>query len=110
MPSATYALFREAILHERRVACIYDGHPRELCPVILGPSKGEEKVLAYQVGGRPSRGAIAPAGAWKCLRLARVKFARLQDGPWREGQGHRAEQTCVDRIDLDINVHVRGAR
>jgi hypothetical protein len=110
MPSAIYALFRQAILDQRPIACFYDGHPRKLCPVILGQSKGEEKVLAYQVGGTTSRGAVASGGEWKCLRLAGVKFARLDDGPWREGQGHTTRQTCVDYVDLDINIHVRQAR
>jgi hypothetical protein len=110
MPSATYAVFRQAILNERRVECTYDGHPRELCPVILGHSKREEMVLAYQVGGTTSRGAVEAPGEWKCLRLARVKFARLQDGPWREGSGHATQQTCVDDVDLDVNIHVRRRR
>jgi hypothetical protein len=47
MPSATYALFRNAILAERQVICTYDGLPRELCPHIIGTNKdGKEAVLA----------------------------------------------------------------
>jgi len=46
-------------------------------------------------------------GAWKCLDLARVEDAALRDGPWHEGASHKAKQSCVEEIDLDINIHVR---
>ena len=107
MPSATYALFREAILAERQVTCSYDGRIRELCPHIIGRNKnGEEVVLAWQFAGQSS-GRLPQ---WRCLRLANVRDASSRDGPWHEGGLHRSEQTCVADIDLDINVHVRGRR
>jgi hypothetical protein len=109
MPSATYELFREAILGEKRVTCTYDGYPRELCPIILGHSEDEEKVLAYQVGGSSSKG-LPRGGEWKCLFLSKVKNPRVQDGPWREDVLHRQEQRCVDSVDIDINIHVRKRR
>jgi hypothetical protein len=98
MPSATYKLFREAMFAEKQVHCFYDGHVRVLCPVILGHSDGEEKLLAYQVGGTGSRG-LPRAGQWKCLRLLRVKDPKLRDGPWREGERHRQEQSCVQKSE-----------
>lgn len=107
MPSATYELFRQAILEQKQVVCSYGGHPRELCPAILGRTDGLEKVLAYQVGGSGSRG-LPPDGAWKCLIVSGVLGAALHDGPWREGAGHAKEQTCVHKVELDINIHVRG--
>ena len=110
MRSATYRLFRDAILNQQRIVCRYDGYWRELCPVIIGLSDGEEKLLAYQVGGWTSAGPIAREGAWKCFRLAHVDEPKFQDGPWREGSGHAQTQTCVAEIDLDINIHVRKSR
>jgi hypothetical protein len=109
MSSPTYRLFRQAMLAEKQVAWLYDGRPRELCPVILGRSKGEEKVLAYQVGGESSK-PLPRDGEWKCLWLAKVQGARLREGPWREGARHRTTQTCVEEVDLDINIHVRRRR
>ena len=107
MPSATYALFREAILAEKQVTCSYDGRTRELCPHIIGRNRhGEEVVLAWQFAGQTS--GVLPQ--WRCLRLANVRGARAREGPWHEGGSHRSEQTCVSRIDLDINVHVRKLR
>src|SRR5262245_26829196 len=104
MPSATYMMFRNAILAEQQVVCTYEGRHRELCPHILGTSKrGEEVVLAWQFSGASS----GKLPQWRCLRLSEVKGASLRDGPWYEGGSHRTAQTCVNNIDLDINVHVR---
>lgn len=107
MPSTTYALFRNAILSERQVVCVYDGRFRELCPHIIGTNKrGEEVVLAWQFGGDSS----GPLPQWRCLKLVNVGEARSREGRWHEGASHRTTQTCVSGIDLDINVHVRKRR
>ena len=107
MPSATYALFRAAILAERQVVCSYDGRWRELCPHIIGRNRsGEEVVLAWQFAGESS----GKLPQWRCLRLAHVTAISLRKGPWREGGSHRTEQTGVSAIDLDINIHVRKRR
>jgi predicted DNA-binding transcriptional regulator YafY len=107
MSSATYALFRNAILTEQQVVCRYDGRVRELCPHIIGISKsGEEVVLAWQFAGESS----GPLPQWRCLRLANVSDARMRNGRWLEGGSHRTQQTCVSKIDLDINIHVRKQR
>ena len=107
MRSANYALFRNAILAEKQVTCIYESRQRELCPHIIGTNKrGEEVVLAWQFGGESS--GLLPQ--WRCLRLANVRNARARKGPWHAGGSHKAEQKCVVNIDLDINVDVRKLR
>ncbi len=111
MPSPTYTLFRNAILSQQQVICSYGGRHRELCPIILGTNrKGDEAVLAWQFAGEVSDGKLPPGGAWKCFRLANVRNARARDGRWHEGGSHRSEQSCVTKIDLDINIHVRKNR
>ena len=107
MPSATYAVFRNAILAEKQVVCSYEGRPRELCPHIIGTNRnGEEVVLAWQFGGDSS----GPLPQWRCLRLAGVKDARMRNGSWHVGGSHKTTQSCVSEIDLDINIHVRKLR
>jgi hypothetical protein len=107
MPSATYTLFRSAILAEQQVTCIYNGRHRELCPHIIGTNKnGEEAVLAWQFAG-DSSGRLPQ---WRCLRLANVRNARARDGRWYAGGSHKTTQICVTNIDLDINIHVRKLR
>ena len=107
MPSATYHLFRNAILGEQQVICSYEGRHRESCPHIIGTNKrGEEVVLAWQFAGESS----GKLPQWRCLILANVKNARARKGRWHEGGSHRSAQTCVSEIDLDINIHVRKRR
>lgn len=60
-------------------------------------------MLAWQFAGESS----GPLPQWRCLKLANVSEARAREGRWHEGRSHRATQTCVSQIDLDINVHVR---
>ncbi|GLR88057.1 hypothetical protein [Bradyrhizobium iriomotense] len=107
MPSQNYALFRNAILAEQQVTCVYEGRRRELCPHIIGTNRhGEEVVLAWQFAGESS----GKLPQWRYLRLANVSKGRTRDGRWHEGGSHRTTQTCVTDIDLDINVHVRKLR
>ncbi|NEU98548.1 hypothetical protein [Bradyrhizobium uaiense] len=107
MASRTYTTFRKAILAEQQVVCVYAGRRRELCPHIIGHNKsGEEVALAWQFAGESS----GKLPQWRCLRLANVTDAKARDGSWHEGSSHRTEQTCVNAIDLDINVHVRKRR
>jgi hypothetical protein len=107
MPSTAYHLFRNAIFAEQQVSCTYEGRRRELCPPIIGMNRnGEEVVLAWQFAGESS----GKLPQWRCLRLANVRDARARDGRWYEGGSHKTEQTCVSRIDLDINIHVRKRR
>jgi hypothetical protein len=88
MPSATYSLFRNAILAEQQVTCVYDARLRELCPHIIGTNKkGEETVLAWQFGGE----SFGKLPQWRCFKLADVSDARagarhVQDGCSRRCQ------------------------
>jgi hypothetical protein len=100
--SANYGLFEQAMRLRKQIVCVYGGHPREICPVILGHSQGQEKALTYQIGGKSMSG-LPPAGEWRCLFLSKVSNAQLRDGPWRVGASHTQPQGCVQIVDLDIN-------
>ena len=102
MSSAAYCLFAKAMAERKQIVCTYDGYSRELCPIILGHSKGEEKALTFQFGGG-SRSGLPPGGEWRCLFLARVSAVELREGPWLSGTSHSQPQGCVDEVDLDVN-------
>jgi len=102
VPSTAYNLFERAITSRRQILCMYNGRPRELCPIILGHSRGQEKALTYQFGGQSSKG-LPPGGQWGCLWLSKVSNVRLRDGPWHAGDGHSQPQGCVEIVDLDVN-------
>src|SRR5260370_8215629 len=101
MPSATYALFRNAILAEQQVVCLYDGRRRELCPHIIGTSKsGEEVVLAWQFFGESS----GKLPQWRCLKLANVRNPRGRGGPSPPGGSHPPDQTPPTHTHPPINI------
>ena len=101
MASATYRLFADAMAQRRPVLCMYQGHPRALCPIILGHSEGVEKALTWQFAGTGSRGPVR--GSWKCLVLSQIRHAEIVSGPWHAGARHSHPQSCVRSVDLDVN-------
>jgi hypothetical protein len=101
-PSSTYLLFAQAMADRKQILCTYNGYPRELCPIILGHSQGQEKALTFQFGGESDSG-LPPGGDWKCLFLAKVSNVQLRDGPWYAGDRHSQRQRCVEVVDIDIN-------
>jgi len=103
--SDTFAAFRRAILERKQVTCTYRGLQREICPHILGHSKGEEKVLAFQFAGESTSG-LPPEGEWRCLRLSDVRNVQMRDGRWYSASRHRAAQTCVEDVFIDVNTAV----
>ncbi len=102
VPSVTYELFVEAMASRKQMLCVYDGYPRELCPIILGRSKGREMALTYQFAGEGKNG-LPPEGQWKCLVLSKVSEIELRDGPWHAGSSHNRPQSCVEIVELDVN-------
>lgn len=103
MPSATYELFLRAMRERMQITCVYQGHRREVCPILLGRTGLEEISLAFQFAGDTSDGQIPPPGDWKCLRLSDVRDAALRPGPWRSGDGHSSDQTCMKMVEYDVN-------
>lgn len=102
VPSQIYNLFSQAMAGRKQVLCLYGGHLRELCPIILGHSHGQEKALTYQFGGK-SQSGLTRGGEWRCLWLNKVSNVQLRDGPWHAGNGHSQPQGCVELVDLDVN-------
>jgi hypothetical protein len=103
MPSPVYQLFRDAITSRKQITCHYQGLYRELCPHVLGHTKGEEVALTYQFAGE-SREGLSPGGGWKCLRLSEVRNAQLREGRWHTGFRHTRFQSCVQIVDCDAGA------
>jgi hypothetical protein len=102
MPSATHALLLKAMREERPVACTYQGHRREICPVMLGRDGLTEKALVYQFGGATSRGPVTKPD-WKCFKLNEVEDGHLIDRRWHSGSQHSEAQHCMKMVEYDIN-------
>jgi hypothetical protein len=102
MASVNYQIFEQAMRSRKQIVCRYGGYRRELCPIVLGHSRGQEKALTYQFGG-DSKSGLPAGGEWRCLWLSKVSDAQLRDGPWLAGASHSQPQGCVEEVDLDIN-------
>jgi hypothetical protein len=102
MTTAAYNQVAEAMRRLKAMTCRYDGHQRTFCPIILGDTEGEEKVLVYQVGGRTSKGQLVRP-EWKCFFISKMREIKFSDVPWQSGDLHRKAQTCVEEVDLDVN-------
>jgi hypothetical protein len=90
-------------MNERKqIVCLYRGRRREVCPIILGHSQGEEKALTYQFGGESNSG-LPRRGEWRCLFLSHVSEAPLREGRWYSGDSHTQPSRCVEVVDLDVN-------
>jgi hypothetical protein len=100
--SQTYRLFEQAMRLSKQILCMYDGYPRELCPIILGHSQGQEKALTYQFSGQ-SKSGLPSGGEWRCLWLSKISNVQLRDGPLLVGSRHTRPQGCVQDVDLDAN-------
>jgi hypothetical protein len=105
VPSATYQLFRRAILGRKQITCSYDRCRRELCPHVLGHKEGQEKALAFQFAGQSTSG-LPEGGEWRCFFLADIRNARIREGAWHTGIRHSRLQACVDVVDVDVNIPV----
>ena len=104
MPSAVHAVLLLAMREQRPVACTYQGHRREICPVMLGRTGLDEKALVFQFGGTTSKGPIREPD-WKCFKLDEVRDAVLIEGHWRSGNEHSEAQHCMKMVEYDVNPH-----
>lgn len=66
-----YALLRAAGARKQPVVAMYEGHPRWLCPHLLGRSKqGRRHAFCHQFGGTSDSGLRTVAegvGGWRSL-------------------------------------------
>ena len=100
-----YEVIKDAILNRKTVRATYQGHPREMCPHVIGLNKrGEQQALCYQFGGTSSSG-LGPDGSaenWRCVRIAGLRDVTSTDGPWHTAPDHSRPQTCVARRDVEV--------
>jgi hypothetical protein len=105
MTTNSYQILRQAILARQPVTCRYKGHVREVCPHILGTTGKREKVLAWQfAGGSNSPGGLPIGGEWRCMFVDEITLAVTTPGEWHAGRDHRWDQTCVEKVDVDVGT------
>ena len=103
-----YSLIRQAILAKDIVALDYRGSVREMCPHMLGKTKGSPYALMYQFAGETKAG-LKPDGSpdnWRCIRIEEVSnvAVRKSKGEWHTASNYSAMQNCVSEIDVRIET------
>jgi hypothetical protein len=101
-----YNLIRQAVLAKDIVALNYRGSVREMCPHVLGETKGSPYVLMYQFAGE-SKGGLKRDGSpanWRCLRIDELSHVavRKSEGEWHTARNYSERQNCVDEIDVKV--------
>jgi hypothetical protein len=103
-----YSLIRQAILGRDIVALNYHGSVREVCPHVLGKTKGVPYALMYQFAGE-SKAGLSPDGAsdnWRCIRIEDISHVavRKSEGEWHTASNYSAMQNCVSEIDVRVET------
>lgn len=107
MSSNTYDLIRNAIAKKQIVVATYQDLIREMCPHVIGKKNGKEQALFYQFGGQSrSDPGITPGSPnnWRCLPIDGLSNVTVKDGQWVTAENHSRPQTCVDEIDLEVDL------
>jgi hypothetical protein len=103
-----YTLIRQAILAKNILAVSYRGSVREMCPHVLGKTKGSPYVLMYQFDGESEGGLKRDRSPenWRCLRIEELSHVavRKSNGEWHTASNYSAMQNCVDEIDLRVET------
>ena len=103
-----YSLIFQAILAKDIVALNYRGSVREMCPHVLGKTKGSPYALMYQFAGETGTG-LKPDGSannWRCIRIEEVSnvAVRKSEGEWHTAANYSAMQNCVSEIDVRVET------
>ena len=97
MPSALYCFFAWAIDNQQPLFCLFDGKPREFCPITLF-HRGSVRV--WQVGGESD----GPLPDWRWFKLAGVADVELRRAEWETGPTPGGKITPnPGEVDYDAN-------
>jgi hypothetical protein len=103
-----YALIRQAILAKDIVALNYHGSVREMCPHVLGKTKGSPYALMYQFAGETKAGLKRDGSPdnWRCIRIEEISsvVVRKSEGEWHTASNYSAMQNCVSEIDVRVET------
>jgi hypothetical protein len=96
------AIVRDAIYQRRQLLFTAANRPREMCPHVLGTTRGGVwRVLGWQFAGESNEG---PLPDWRCIELKDITSdVIVREGIWHRGWSARgAQQTCIDFIYAEV--------
>jgi hypothetical protein len=103
-----YSLIRQAILAKDILAVEYRGSIREMCPHVLGKTKGSPYALMYQFAGESKSGLKRGSSPdnWRCLRIDELSHVavRKANGEWHTAPNYSTMQNCVGEVDVRLET------
>ena len=104
MPSATYALFRRAILERKLIVCRYEDKRREVAPRHPRLQEPDREGAGVPVRRRKQLDAAAGRRVALPCRSRMWCMRKTMDGEWQHRRLSRRTQACIDIVDVDVNV------
>ena len=100
----TWDLFAQALRERRTVRARYRGADRVLCPHALGWKNGRPKLLAYQISGSTSHGALPaePHQRWRSMFVDEIEAAVFTDEPWGTADNYSLSTNAIDQVELAL--------
>ena len=100
----TWDLLAQALRERRTVRARYQGADRALCPHALGWKNGRPKLLAYQIAGSTSHGALPaePQQRWRSMFVDEIEAAVFTDDPWGTADNYSLSTNAIDQVELAI--------
>jgi len=103
-----YSMVRSAIIDKNIVSASYRDYIREMCPHVIGKKNGHPQALLYQFAGG-SRSGLELDGSpanWRCLRIDELSDVSIKQsaGEWHTASNYSIRQTCVDDIEVKVDV------
>jgi len=92
---------RQAIIAKQQVVAMFAGHPREMCPHVIGTKNGRRQALFFQFGGSGTSG-LPPGGEWRCMPIDGLSHVSARNGQWYSGASQTRPQSCVDAVDVEV--------
>ena len=96
-----YSLLADAVRRREQVVATYNGRRRAFCPHALGSRRGQHRVLAYQFAGDPGQ---SRAEGWRCMDVDKLQDVETRPGPWHSAPNIYNPQTCMDTVELVVQI------
>lgn len=107
MNSQNYQTLRDSINNRQNVSADYKGYHRVMTPHTLGHKEGKEKCLLYQFDGESSSATVFPENSpanWRCIFVGELTNIKTTGGAIHTCDNHAKKQTCVDRVEIELDI------
>lgn len=103
-----------ALVERRALSVVYHDHERVVCPHVLGWKDSRARVLALQVAGATSTGALCGSVQrhWRHMFVDEIEDAVLSEARWATASNYRADpaRSGMDVVELQLSAAQVGSK